>query len=122
MHAFSDNSSLPPKTYRNILSHWAQWLRIALSKGSTKLDAFLYLKTEVELSSKTWYCIKINTMDNIHRKKFTSLRHIPLSEPHRIELASQCLKLLLQYTAISQGVMCQNLKDTLQNPILSVDI
>jgi hypothetical protein len=101
VHSFPDNSSLPAKTYRSILRHWAQWLRIALSKGSTRLDDFLYLKTEAELYSKTWYCIKFNMMDKTKRKKITSLRHIPLSGAQRVELDRQCLKLLLQYIANS---------------------
>ena len=50
------------------LIFWARWkqlfivtqnsLRIALSKESTRLGAFLYLKTEVKPASETLYCFK----------------------------------------------------------------
>jgi len=54
VHAFPGKSGLPAQTCRSIVSHWVQWMRMAPSKGFTRLDAFLYLKTEAELSSKTW--------------------------------------------------------------------
>ena len=49
------------KSGNNIYTYWSellsldfvQWLRVAVSKGSTRLGAFLYLKKEAELASET---------------------------------------------------------------------
>jgi hypothetical protein len=47
-------------------------VRIAPSKGSTRLVVFLYLKTEAKPVSEFYYCIKIKKMDKDQRKKITS--------------------------------------------------
>jgi hypothetical protein len=46
-------------------------LRVALSKGPTRLGAFLYLKREAELSSKI-HCFIKKLHDKVQRKEITS--------------------------------------------------
>ena len=57
---------------RFILTHWAP------SKGSTKLDAFLYLKKEAESASETLCYIERETMGKV--KRITSVRYLELNE------------------------------------------
>jgi hypothetical protein len=44
-------------------------VRITLSKGSNRLCAFLYLKTEAQPASETGYSIKIKTIDKTKEKE-----------------------------------------------------
>ena len=53
------------------------WLRTALSKGSTRLGAFLYLKMEAELASKM-YCFIKKSDDKTPKKEITSAEGIVL--------------------------------------------
>ena len=70
-----------------VLGHWAQWLRIALFKGSARLGVFLAWrrmqirlpKRSAALTTRRWTKSKTETM---------SVSHIPSSEPYRVELGS----------------------------------
>jgi hypothetical protein len=64
----------------------AQWLRISVSKGSTRLGALLCLKTEAESASETSCFIKNIRQWKKSKMKIMSVRHIPSSEPYKVEL------------------------------------
>jgi hypothetical protein len=58
----------------------------SLDRAVLRVHQFRCLKTAAEPASETSWFVKNEAMDKVPKRKILSVRHIPSSEPHGVEL------------------------------------